>query len=210
MSSAALNPLEGFKLTNRTKIVIVGSPKVGKSTLANFIAGISKAFMQSDYIPTVGARILEFERRVTVGEPKTRFQTGEKTVLIELWDVSGDGKYENTWPAMYTSADGVIILYNPDAKNQEKEISNWHTRFVATQNLKDSHVLIFAHDTSGSEGAAKPKLKLPKALQRIPLVNTSLENDPEAIKNEFDALLVRIAKDELEKREDEEDSIMNE
>jgi hypothetical protein len=82
------------------KLLLIGPSKTGKSTLASFLAGIlDSTTPASEPTPTVGVRILEF---TSVGVP------------IELWDVSGDQSYENTWPACSSNADGVILCYSPE------------------------------------------------------------------------------------------------
>ena len=82
------------------KLLLIGPSKTGKSTLASFLAGIlDSTTPASEPMPTVGVRILEF---TSVGVP------------IELWDVSGDQSYENTWPACSSNADGVILCYSPE------------------------------------------------------------------------------------------------
>jgi len=48
---------------------------------------------------TIGVRILETEY---------------SNYRIEIWDVSGDQSYENTWTAIQKDTDGIILLYNAD------------------------------------------------------------------------------------------------
>jgi len=48
-----------------------------------------------------------------------------------------------------------------------------------------------------------------KNMNRIPMIISSLENDAETVKYEFDSLVKTIAKDLLETREYEEVNIMN-
>ena len=73
---------------NTVKILIIGPMQSGKSTVANFISERSDG--PSNYRPTVGVRILEFEKQA----PKNPKRPGQDKVLIELWDVSGDSKYK--------------------------------------------------------------------------------------------------------------------
>ena len=83
------------------KILLIGPSKTGKSTLASFLAGaLDSTTPAAEPAPTVGVRILEF---AAAGAP------------VELWDVSGDQSYENTWPAVQKDADGVILCYAPEA-----------------------------------------------------------------------------------------------
>ncbi len=45
--------------------------------------------MKANYRPTVGVRIVEFEKEA----PKNPKRPGQGKVLIELWDCSGDPKF---------------------------------------------------------------------------------------------------------------------
>ena len=71
---------------DRIKILIIGPTSSGKSTIANFLAG-RKNVTTANYRPTVGCRILEFEK----DDPKSaNVGLGDSKITIELWDVSGD------------------------------------------------------------------------------------------------------------------------
>lgn len=39
----------------RAKVIVIGPPRVGKTLISNFLAGLSKTVTE-DYHPTVGAR----------------------------------------------------------------------------------------------------------------------------------------------------------
>lgn len=55
--------------------------------------------LQSEYIPTAGVRILEFESQVYNG-------SREVDVEVEMWDCGGGAEYEGCWPAMASGTDG--------------------------------------------------------------------------------------------------------
>lgn len=78
MASLALNTI---------KILVIGPLQSGKSTISNFLA--ERAEGPSNYRPTVGVRILEFEKQA----PRNPKRPGQDKVLIELWDISGDSKF---------------------------------------------------------------------------------------------------------------------
>lgn len=79
---------------NQIKILIVGPCMSGKSTIANYIG--ERGESGSEYRPTAGVRVLEFEKEAPQ-HPKHPMQ---EKVMVELWDVSGDIKYERTWPSI--------------------------------------------------------------------------------------------------------------
>jgi Rab-like protein 5 len=101
------------------KVLVVGPAKSGKTAISNFISDAvpnAENPSQAPCKPTVGCRILEFERQVKRG-------SGVANVGIELWDVSGDRKYEDVWPAIRHNAIGVIFVHDGDKTNEELE--NW-------------------------------------------------------------------------------------
>jgi len=75
---------------SRIKLLVVGPLKSGKSTVANIIGDLSEG-LPDHYRPTVGCRIVELER-----DPPPAIASFGK-INLELWDVSGDFKYEKCW-----------------------------------------------------------------------------------------------------------------
>ena len=140
------------------KIIIIGPKKSGKTAIADFLADTSKSKLgnkQKSYQPTSGCRILELD-------------VGPQSRPIELWDVSGDLKYEHCWPAIMqgldsskpsgetkdvvksivnqNNVDGVLLVYNPDLASQETEIGLWYDHFVTKANItKPDACMVFVH-----------------------------------------------------------------
>ena len=79
----------------------------GKSTIANYISERVDS-QPGEYRPTAGVRILEFEKDA----PKHPKHPIQEKVLVELWDVSGDIKYERAWPSIQENTTGIILCYN--------------------------------------------------------------------------------------------------
>ena len=124
------------------KIVLVGPKGAGKSALASYLSEKfdpdedrrKKAKLNLDnYNPTAGTRIVE----MTV-----------KGIDVELWDTSGDHKYENCWRALMTEADGVILVYNPDAPAQDEQIEDWYDFFVRKNGLDNDQCMAIAFRTN--------------------------------------------------------------
>eukprot|EP01112_Ceratiomyxa_fruticulosa_P013712 TRINITY_DN3872_c0_g1_i1.p1 TRINITY_DN3872_c0_g1~~TRINITY_DN3872_c0_g1_i1.p1 ORF type:complete len:207 (-),score=53.71 TRINITY_DN3872_c0_g1_i1:79-699(-) len=192
----------------KLKILVLGPLKTGKTTLCNFLSGQGKVHSgkgPETYHPTVGVRIIEFDREL---ERPRRL-----SIQVELWDCSGDKKYEYGWPAVMKDAQGILFVFNPYDANvgargqQERELENWHSRFAPSIGLRDTQMSVFAHNSTG-EQQQKWRGKLGKNMLRIPVECTSVEYDAEVIRAEFDRLLTRIANTVLQKREDEEQSII--
>jgi Rab-like protein 5 len=103
---------------SRIKLLVVGPVKAGKSTIANILGDLSDG-PSSIYRPTIGCRylihyfiiliwirIVDFER-----EPPPGVNFGK--LHIELWDVSGDFKYEKCWGPIQKDVQGIIFVYDP-------------------------------------------------------------------------------------------------
>ncbi|KAH6563592.1 hypothetical protein BASA62_008426 [Batrachochytrium salamandrivorans] len=99
----------------------------------------------------------------------------EVTLEVEIWDCSGNIDYHTCWPAVSTHIHGVLFITSPDLK-QDKELD------VCKTKVKMTH----------------------KTLARAPLVYTSLDQEPETIRSEFDALLASAYSAMLDSREKEE------
>ncbi len=54
-------------------------------------------------------------------------------------------RYEKCWRAVMHEADGVILIYNPDAPSQEQQLNDWFDYFVKRNGLRDEQCMIFAH-----------------------------------------------------------------
>nr|KAF6366329.1 intraflagellar transport 22 [Pipistrellus kuhlii] len=97
----------------KAKILFVGPCESGKTVLANFLTESSDI---TEYNPTQGVRILEFENpHVTSNNKGTACE-------FELWDCGGDPKFESCWPALMKDSHGVVIIFNADIPSHLKEI----------------------------------------------------------------------------------------
>ncbi|XP_060612964.1 intraflagellar transport protein 22 homolog [Anolis sagrei] len=183
----------------RVKILFVGPSEAGKSVLANFLSESTEGI--GSYIPTQGVRILEFEKPHLNGNSKGA------GCRFELWDCSGDQKFETCWPALTKDSHGAVIVFNPDLPSHVKEIEMWHSCFVQQQQLLDSQCLLIAHHKPGSSGDTED-LHLPPPLNRLQLIHSSLEEDPEDVRMEFIKYLKKITNLVNENRDREEMSII--
>eukprot|EP00760_Papus_ankaliazontas_P006928 PhM_4_TR13233/c0_g1_i1/m.36190/K07935/IFT22, RABL5; intraflagellar transport protein 22 len=183
----------------RVKVLVVGPSKVGKTCIVNYLSNHSDHPAQ-DYKETVASRVLDFE--LTVGSNRRSAK-----VLVELWDVSGNPKYQNCWPAIYYEAQGAIFLMNPEIRNQERELEFWHKSLVEKARIPDTCTLTFVHHSSPptvTGPSCKPKqASMPKCLANSKIIETSLDFHSEPFRNEFEKLVEAILahkKDEEEKK----------
>ena len=112
----------------KVKVLLAGPSKTGKTAIANFLADATEVSgMDTDYWPTHVVRILEFEqvqkhsllklfaKRI---KPKGRSQkvnilNRHVNVEVELWDTSGNVKFQSMWPALSHEANGIVFVFNP-------------------------------------------------------------------------------------------------
>uniref|UniRef100_A0AAQ5ZHW1 Intraflagellar transport protein 22 homolog n=1 Tax=Amphiprion ocellaris TaxID=80972 RepID=A0AAQ5ZHW1_AMPOC len=172
--------------------------KSGKTVLANFLSDTTEN-VGGEYRPTEGVRILEFE-----SAPEG---SGDKTCEVELWDCSGDFKFESCWPALMKDSSGVVIIFNPDVPSHLKEIETWHSMFISSQGLQDAQCLLIAHHKPGS-GVEDGRLPLASHLSRLPLTHSNLEDEPEDVRQAFCRYLGNVVNTMSESREREEMSII--
>ncbi|XP_041658466.1 intraflagellar transport protein 22 homolog [Cheilinus undulatus] len=183
----------------KAKILLIGPNESGKTVLANFLSNATEN-IGGEYSPTQGVRILEFET-----QPE---RSGDSRACeVELWDCSGDFKFESCWPALMKDSSGVVIVFNPDVPSHLKEIETWYSMFIPSQGLQETQCLLIAHHKPGS-GGEDGRLPLASHLSRLPLIHSNLEDDPEDVKLAFQRYLGNVVNTMSESREREEMSII--
>lgn len=175
----------------KCKVLVMGPKRCGKSRIANFLAKHDETPNFAAYTPTKGARILELEEGVMSGKKNV-------TATVELWDCSGDRQYEGCWPAILRDAHGVVLVYDPTIKEQEKDIELWYKSYTARLGLKPTQVIIFAHTASTG---GRSSYQAPRALDQFKFLNTTLDNEDvaNAMRNEFRAFLGHVAAGAMDK-----------
>ncbi|TRY99316.1 hypothetical protein DNTS_004004, partial [Danionella cerebrum] len=195
----------------RVKIVLIGPSECGKTTLANFLSDTTES-IGGDYNPTQGVRILEFDSQ--------NVPSGNKSSVceVELWDCAGDFKMESCWPALMKDSNGVVIVFNPDVPNHVKEIETWHSAFISSQMLLESQCLLIAHHKPGRTDdnahislgmySSTYIITMSQQLNKIPLIHSNLEEDPEDLRQGFNKYLATVVRMLSENQEREEMSII--
>ncbi|TPX69147.1 hypothetical protein SpCBS45565_g02632 [Spizellomyces sp. 'palustris'] len=183
-------------MTTKLIVFVVGPPRTGKTAISNHIAELTESLHTTDYHPTQGVRILEFDRQIRPDGGK------EHTIACELWDCSGDPRFHPCWPVFSSTANCVILVTSPELR-QERELDTLCKLFPT---LTERQMVIFAHNAP--QKSAKLRFSSGMPLSRIPIISTTLDNEPEAIRNEFDALLAKAFSALRESRYKEEENIM--
>jgi len=152
----------------RCKVLVIGPKRCGKSRVANFLSRHEESPNFEVYKPTKGCRILEFEEDVSAGGRSMNLS-------VEMWDCSGDKQYKECWPAILRDVHGVILVYDPTIKEQEKDIELWYKTYTSRLGLSDSQVILFAHQAQA--GNVRSTYQAPRALDRFTFLNTTLDHD---------------------------------
>ncbi len=98
--------------------------------------------------------------------------------------MSGDSKYEGCWKAVMADADGVLMVYNPDAPAQEREIGDWFDMFVRKNGLKDEQCLLIALKAMSSTEKSRPS----PMFSKVAAILTTPDKSPD-IKAKFENLV---------------------
>uniref|UniRef100_A0A914DL51 Rab-like protein 5 n=1 Tax=Acrobeloides nanus TaxID=290746 RepID=A0A914DL51_9BILA len=172
----------------KTKILILGPVKGGKTAISNYLAD-SAEVIGKDYRPTQGVRIVEFESNELELD-------GERVdAEVELWDCSGDRKFESCWPAIRHGTNGAILVVNPEQATGE-QLLLWYNEFVQKIGLRQEHVLVLLHHTSEqTNDSAIADFKLPSQMQGIVCIPSNIDREGEALRLEFNNFLCNVITD---------------
>ncbi|XP_042219355.1 intraflagellar transport protein 22 homolog [Homarus americanus] len=162
-------------MNNKVKLLMVGPPECGKTALTNFLSEAGEVGGE-EYRPTKGCRIVEFEvPNVTVSSMTTKAE-------VELWDVSGDRRYENCWPAIQRGCNGAIFVYSPGREDHSRYLDTLYTHFVEQQGLRETQCVVFCHYKPGFKGKGA---KLSSSFNQIPKLDTQLEEESGSVRRDF-------------------------
>ena len=94
------------------KIIIVGEPAVGKTSLVKkFVSGR----FSKDYRSSIGTNI--FTKKITLED--------NKHVILQLWDIAGQERWINMRRSYYSGAKGIIIVGDLSRKNTFEQIEKF-------------------------------------------------------------------------------------
>ena len=171
---------------------MVGPQRAGKTTIANILGDLQDG-ISSIYRPTIGCRIVEFER----DPPPSVSNLGKFSV--ELWDVSGDFKYEKCWAPIQTDVQGIIFVYDPSNPDSEDDLKRFVEMFPKALRVKQSFCLCYLnnHNPDGGAGA------IPQCMAPLEKWNGSAD-DTQGISTTFEKYLMKLIKQLIEKQAAEE------
>lgn len=104
-----------------TKIVLIGEPRVGKTSLRRTYIG--KSF-KSNYLQTIGA---DFS--------VSYIEIGDTKCQNALWDIAGQDKYDITYGQYFRGAQAAIITYDVSDISSYEKVRAWLSNFIEYSNI---------------------------------------------------------------------------
>ena len=100
------------------KVVLLGDPMVGKTTLRKRYMGITT---DRNYIPTIGADI-----SINVFEKEKLTDQDESfRVKLFIWDLSGQQTFATVRPLYYKDTSAIMLVYDISNEQSFRNIENW-------------------------------------------------------------------------------------
>ncbi|CAD5226437.1 unnamed protein product [Bursaphelenchus xylophilus] len=168
------------------KVVMIGPIKSGKTLISTYLSD-STENLRMEYKPTHGVRIIEFE--------SIELSSGDQRIEpeVELWDCSGDRRYETCWPAMRRFVDAVIITCNP-GETKGDDLILWHNEFVQKVGLRPQQAIVFLHHSSeNTNDSAIADFKLPQEMMGIRCVPVNVDREGDQLRKEFSNFLYNVS-----------------
>lgn len=97
------------------KIVLIGDPAVGKTTLRKNFMGEHQT---SDYIMTLGADFAKKDVQITASDTKG-------VVEVMIWDLAGQNEFSMVRQPFYQSASGGILVFDSLRKESFEHARRW-------------------------------------------------------------------------------------
>jgi len=94
------------------KVIVIGDPMVGKSSL---LAKYATTKFDDVYLPTIGANITKQLVEVDGG-----------VISLLLWDIAGQKDFYEIYKSYFNGANGIIIVYDITRSATFEHIENWY------------------------------------------------------------------------------------
>ncbi len=111
------------------KVVIVGNPRVGKTSL---IVNFAKGRFQSTYKPTLGVDVIKH----------TYIYENKININFTAWDISGQASFKKLRKMYYPGTDGIFIIYDITNKESFESVGEWVEEIKQYTQKKDSFFIL--------------------------------------------------------------------
>ncbi|KAH0577858.1 Rab-like protein 5 [Spironucleus salmonicida] len=168
------------------RIGFVGPSNCGKTVIAEYYAELVTDPNFADYHPTQGLRIIETERKVALHEGDE-----QRTIPVQIWDISGDPQYEPYYSRLSLQLDGVVIIVPANEASLTSTVKKYYSLVVDEERVgKPGFVMVFFHKPF--QPAQEDVYVEDKNLAAIPVHRTSMEVERQQIDEVLDQLVARI------------------
>ncbi|KAK9732152.1 hypothetical protein QE152_g13011 [Popillia japonica] len=170
----------------KTKILFIGPTKGGKTLLANYLADLN-INLPEDLKPTKGLRIVEYDlNNILIN--------GENSnVDVQIWDASGDEKYNSFWCVFRKNIDGVVFIYSQEDELGVRKLDYMYNYFVSQPNRSLKSCLVCCVQ------AEENNARLSSVFSKMSQIGVNLENQGEKFKQDFSKYVVSVVSTMLNK-----------
>lgn len=110
-------PISNAPVDRIIKILILGNPKCGKSSL---IARFVRDTFDDHYKSTVGA---DFLRKDLIVKPKAA--EASLKIRLQLWDIAGQDRFQKITRAYFNGAKGIAIVCDVSREGTVEAVKTW-------------------------------------------------------------------------------------
>lgn len=104
-----------------TKIIVIGDPAVGKTSLLN---KFTTNKFEKKYLPTVGVNIVKEPVRVKDSDGE------EALVNIMFWDIAGQPQFYMLHKPYFKGADAMILVFDVTRSSTFSNVKNWYNTAI--------------------------------------------------------------------------------
>merc|ERR1719336_2431850 len=119
------------------KVIILGDPGVGKTSIANRF--VNDRFM-SQYKATIGADI--FAKELVIGDTE---------IFMQIWDTAGQERFQSLGPGYFRGADACILVYDTTSAKSFESLGSWCSEFIRNAGLSPQQTTVFPFIVVGNK-----------------------------------------------------------
>ncbi|XP_068633655.1 intraflagellar transport protein 22 homolog [Battus philenor] len=170
---------------HKLKILMIGPPDSGKTLIANFISDSLNIEEVGVLRPTQGVRIVEFELS------NLNVNGTNVNVDIELWDCSGDHRFETCWPALRHGVQGVILVCSSNTiATAGREMELLYNYFVSQLKLSAKQCVLFCNNVDDHEEI--DSLHLSSTFSKVSQVAINMKSGGNRLKIDFSKYITSV------------------